>query len=170
MLGHGLEHQVDGAVAIDEPIDLPGTRNVNGTLAAPSVATKHMLAGFAHHGAIAHIVYALGGQQWHLVALATGSDGRSSMVSIFSSERSTVAATSSVSSKSSAGSSDSTAEDDDGTRRAGRLDGHAHRACPPRRISRSEQRSTASNRLTLPTERPGTASDTVSIENSSAGT
>ena len=42
MLGHGLEHQVDGAVAIDEPIDLRHAEHDGRHTRAPSVATKRM--------------------------------------------------------------------------------------------------------------------------------
>ena len=70
MLGHGLEHQVDGAVAIDEPIDLRHAEH-DGRHARGAIGRHkaHVLASFAHHGAIAHC-HALGRQQRHLVALA----------------------------------------------------------------------------------------------------
>ena len=70
MLGHGLEHQVDGAVAVDELIDLRyakhDCRHARGAIGRHEA---HVLAGFAHHGAVAHR-HALGSQQRHLVALA----------------------------------------------------------------------------------------------------
>lgn len=70
MLGHGLEYQVDGAVAIDEPIDLRhAEHDGRRTRGAISRHKAHVLAGFAHHGAIAHR-HALGRQQRHLIALA----------------------------------------------------------------------------------------------------
>ena len=70
MLGHGLEHQIDGAIAIDELIDLRHTEH-DGRNARSAIRSHeaHVLAGFAHHGAIAHC-HALGRQQRHLVALA----------------------------------------------------------------------------------------------------
>ena len=70
MLGHGLEHQIDGAIAIDELIDLRhAEHNGRHTRGAIGRHEAHVLAGFAHHGAIAHC-HALGRQQRHLVALA----------------------------------------------------------------------------------------------------
>ena len=70
MLGHGLEHQIDGAIAIDEPVDLRhAEHNGRHTRGAIGRHEAHVLAGFAHHGAIAHC-HALGRQQRHLVALA----------------------------------------------------------------------------------------------------
>ena len=70
MLGHGLEHQVDGAVAIDEPIDLRhAEHDGRHTRGAIGRHKAHVLAGFAHHGAIAHR-HALGSQKRHLIALA----------------------------------------------------------------------------------------------------
>ena len=70
MLGHGLEHQIDGAIAIDELIDLRhAEHNGRHTRSAIGRHEAHVLAGFAHHGAIAHC-HALGRQQRHLVALA----------------------------------------------------------------------------------------------------
>ena len=70
MLGHGLEHQVDGAITIDELIDLRhAEHNGRHTRGAIGRHEAHVLAGFAHHGAIAHC-HALGRQQRHLVALA----------------------------------------------------------------------------------------------------
>ena len=70
MLGHGLEHQVDRAIAIDELIDLRhaehDSRHARGAIRRHKA---HVLAGLAHHGTIAHR-HALGGQQRHLVALA----------------------------------------------------------------------------------------------------
>ena len=70
MLGHGLEHQVDGAVAIDEPIDLRhAEHDGRHTRGAIGRHEAHVFAGFAHHGAITHR-HALGGQQRHLIALA----------------------------------------------------------------------------------------------------
>ena len=70
MFGHGLEHQVDGAVAIDEPIDLRHAEH-DGRHARGAIGRHkaHVLAGFAHDGAIAHR-HALGGQKRHLIALA----------------------------------------------------------------------------------------------------
>ena len=70
MLGHGLEYQVDGAIAIDELIDLRhAEHNGRHTRSAIGRHEAHVLAGFAHHGTIAHC-HALGRQQRHLVALA----------------------------------------------------------------------------------------------------
>lgn len=70
MLSHSLEHQVDGAIAIDELIDLRhAEHNGRHTRGAIGRHEAHVLAGFAHHGAIAHC-HALGRQQRHLVALA----------------------------------------------------------------------------------------------------
>ena len=70
MLGNGLEHQVDSAIAVDELIDLRhAEHNGRHTRGAIGRHKAHVLAGFAHHGAIAHR-HALGGQQRHLVALA----------------------------------------------------------------------------------------------------
>ena len=70
MLGHGLEHQVDGAIAIDELIDLRhAEHNGRHTRGAIGRHEAHVLAGFAHHGAIAHR-HALGSQKRHLIALA----------------------------------------------------------------------------------------------------
>ena len=70
MLGHGLEHQIDGAIAIDKPIDLRHTKHDGRhTRGAIRRHEAHMLAGLAHHGAIAHR-HALGSQQRHLVTLA----------------------------------------------------------------------------------------------------
>jgi len=70
MLGHGLEHQVDSAIAIDELIDLRhAEHNGRHTRGAIGRHEAHVLAGFAHHGAVAHC-HALGRQQRHLVALA----------------------------------------------------------------------------------------------------
>ena len=70
MLGHGLKHQIDGAVAVDELIDLRYAehdgRHARGTVRRHKA---HVLAGLAHHGTIAHR-HALGSQQRHLVALA----------------------------------------------------------------------------------------------------
>ena len=70
MLGNGLEHQVDSAIAVDELIDLRHAEH-DGRHARGAIGRHkaHVLAGFAHHGAIAHR-HALGGQQRHLVALA----------------------------------------------------------------------------------------------------
>ena len=70
MLGNGLEHQVDSTIAVDELIDLRHAEH-NGRHACGAIGRHkaHVLAGFAHHGAIAHR-HALGGQQRHLVALA----------------------------------------------------------------------------------------------------
>ena len=70
MLGHSLEHQVDRAIAIDELIDLRHAKH-DGRHARSTICRHkaHVLAGFAHHGAIAHC-HALGRQQRHLVALA----------------------------------------------------------------------------------------------------
>ena len=70
MFGHGLEHQVDGTVAIDEFIDLRHAEH-DGRHARGAIGRHkaHVLAGFAHHGAIAHR-HALGGQKRHLIALA----------------------------------------------------------------------------------------------------
>ena len=70
MLGHSLEHQVDRAIAIDELIDLRYAEH-DGRHARSTIRRHkaHVLAGFAHHGAIAHC-HALGRQQRHLVALA----------------------------------------------------------------------------------------------------
>ena len=70
MLGNGLEHQVDSAVAIDKPIDLRHTKHDGRhTRGAIRRHEAHMLAGLAHHGAIAHR-HALGSQQRHLITLA----------------------------------------------------------------------------------------------------
>ena len=70
MLGHRLEHQIDGAIAIDELIDLRhAEHNGRHTRGAIGRHEAHVLAGFAHHGAIAHC-HALGGQKRHLIALA----------------------------------------------------------------------------------------------------
>ena len=70
MLGNGLEHQIDSAIAIDEFIDLRhAEHNGRHTRGAIGRHEAHVLAGFAHHGAIAHR-HALGGQKRHLVALA----------------------------------------------------------------------------------------------------
>ena len=70
MLGNGLEHQVDSAIAVDELIDLRhAEHNGRHTRGAIGRHKAHMLAGFAHHGAVAHR-HALGSQQRHLVALA----------------------------------------------------------------------------------------------------
>ena len=70
MLGHSLEHQVDRAIAIDELIDLRHAEH-DGRHARGAIRRHkaHVLAGLAHHGAIAHR-HALGGQQRYLVALA----------------------------------------------------------------------------------------------------
>ena len=70
MLGHGLEHQVDRAIAIDELIDLRHAEH-DGRHARGAIRRHkaHVLAGLAHHGTIAHR-HALSGQQRHLVALA----------------------------------------------------------------------------------------------------
>ena len=70
MLGNGLEHQVDSAIAVDELIDLRhAEHNGRHTRGAIGRHKAHVLAGFAHHGAVAHR-HALGSQQRHLVALA----------------------------------------------------------------------------------------------------
>ena len=70
MLGHRLEHQIDGAIAIDELIDLRhAEHNGRHTRGAIGRHEAHVLAGFTHHGAIAHC-HALGRQQRYLVALA----------------------------------------------------------------------------------------------------
>ena len=55
MLGHSLEHQVDRAIAIDELIDLRYAEH-DGRHARSTICRHkaHVLAGFAHHGAIAH--------------------------------------------------------------------------------------------------------------------
>ena len=60
MLGHGLEHQIDGAVAIDKPVDLRHAEH-NGRHARGAIGRHeaHVLAGFAHHGSVAHC-HALG--------------------------------------------------------------------------------------------------------------
>ncbi len=70
MLGNGLEHQVDSAVAIDKPIDLRHTKH-DGRHARGAIRRHkaHMLAGLTHHGAITHR-HALGSQQRHLITLA----------------------------------------------------------------------------------------------------
>ena len=70
MLGHGFEHQVDRAIAIDELIDLRHAEH-DGRHARSAIRRHkaHVLAGLTHHGAIAHR-HALGGQQRYLVALA----------------------------------------------------------------------------------------------------
>ena len=70
MLGHSLEHQVDRAIAIDEFINLRHAEH-DGRHARSAIRRHkaHVLAGFAHHGAVAHR-HALGGQQRHFVALA----------------------------------------------------------------------------------------------------
>ena len=70
MLGHSLEHQVDRAIAIDELIDLRHAEH-DGRHARSTIRRHkaHVLAGFAHHGAVAHR-HTLGGQQRHFVALA----------------------------------------------------------------------------------------------------
>ncbi len=70
MLGNGLEHQVDGAVAIDKPVDLRHAKHDGRhTRGAIGRHKAHVLAGFAHHGAITHR-HALGSQQRHLITLA----------------------------------------------------------------------------------------------------
>ena len=62
--------RLDGAVTIDEPIDLRHAEH-DGRHARGAIGRHkaHVLAGFAHHGAIAHR-HALGGQKRHLIALA----------------------------------------------------------------------------------------------------
>ena len=70
MLGHGLEHQVDGAVAIDKLVDLRYTKHDGRhTRGAIRRHEAHVLAGLTHHGAITHR-HALGSQQRHLITLA----------------------------------------------------------------------------------------------------
>ena len=70
MLGNGLEHQVDGAVAIDKPVDLRyakhDCRHARGSIRRHEA---HVLASLTHHGAITHR-HALGSQQRHLITLA----------------------------------------------------------------------------------------------------
>ena len=70
MLGNGLEYQVDGAVAIDKPIDLRYAEH-NGRHTRGSIRRHeaHMLAGLTHHGTITHR-HALGSQQRNLITLA----------------------------------------------------------------------------------------------------
>ena len=70
MLGNGLEHQVDSAIAVDELIDLRhAEHNSRHTRGAIGRHKAHVLAGLTHHGAITHR-HALGSQQRHLITLA----------------------------------------------------------------------------------------------------
>ena len=136
MLGHGLEHQIDGAIAIDELIDLRHAEHNGRHTRAPSVATKRMCSPVLPTTARSHIVTPSAARSGTLLPWPNGSRREiCSMVSIFSSERSTMAATSSVSSKSSAGSSDSTAE----RRRRNSSSLDARWSRPPHRHARRDE-------------------------------
>ena len=131
-----------------------------------------MLAGFAHHGAIAHR-HALGGQKRHLIALAKRLKTRNLLDSLdiqlgeVDGGGNLVGVLKVLGGKLGQHGGKATTE----LIELGCLDGHAHRTGMPAAANQQVGATLdASNRLTLPTERPDPRAMPSSIEKSSAGT